>query len=236
MAKIESGGINLDGVFYSPQMFPQLPDDLQPHHTRVLTNTKGNIIFSGEYAYLSNMYPCKFTCNRILFTSAEQCIQFEKAQFHNEEHKAHQILTTNDPVECKHLGDSIERTPEWNKVQIEKVTAIQRLKFNQHPKLREALVATGNVKLIEATVGNYWGINGSIHSKQALEETGQGQNRFGKILMQVRNEFTPPPSLPLPPQALLATSPPTQAQHQATHNNQPPQPSPTHSPPPTQQL
>lgn len=135
-AKIESGGINLNGVFYSPSMFPQLPDDLQPHHTRVLTNSKGNIIFSGEYAYLSNMYPCNFTCNRILFTSTEQCFQFEKAQFHNKEHKAHQILTTNDPFVCKQIGDSIERSREWNKVQLAKTASIQKLKFNQHPRLK----------------------------------------------------------------------------------------------------
>lgn len=115
-AKIESGGINLDGVFYPPQAFPQLPDDLQPHHTRVLTNSKGNIIFSGEYAYLLNMYSCNFTRNQILFTSAEQCAQFEKAQFHDEDHKAHRILTTNDPFVCKQIGDDIERSPEWNKV------------------------------------------------------------------------------------------------------------------------
>lgn len=196
VAKIESGGINLDGVLYTPETFPQLPNDLQPHHTRVLTNSKGNIIFSGEYAYLSNMYPCKFLHNKILFTSGEQCCQFEKAQFHNDHQSAHRILTSNDPFTCKSIGDEVERSPEWNKIQIDRFTTIQRAKFNQHPKLREALVATGEAKLIEATTGNYWGINGTIHSKSALDEIGKGQNQFGKILMQVRKDFTPPPHPP----------------------------------------
>lgn len=65
------------------------------------------------------------------------------------------------------------------------------------------LNATGNAKLIEATVGGFWGIIGAIHSKAAKEEIGTGKNRFGHVLMTVRSEYisSPLPSSPQVPGA-----------------------------------
>lgn len=119
-AKIDSGGINLDGILYTPDCFGELPVDLQPQVTRLFPNSKGNLIFSGEYAYLSNMYRCDFTHNYIHFTSGEQCFQFLKAQFHKDDYRTQRILSTNDPFECKKIGDKIERSKPWAKVQEEK--------------------------------------------------------------------------------------------------------------------
>lgn len=181
-----------------PPDFPDLPDDVQPHLTRILTTTKGNLTFAGEYAYLSNMFRCSFKLDGVQYTSGEQCTQFTKARFLNKEHAAQRILSTNDPFECKRLGDELERTPAWTQVQETKILEIQRAKFEQNSDLKQRLIETGNVKLIEATVGKFWGINGSIHSKAALDESGNGKNKFGQILMALRLEYDPSTAPPAP--------------------------------------
>lgn len=92
----------------------------------------------------------------------------------------------------------MEHTPEWTQVQETKILEIQRAKFNQNPDLKQRLIETGSVKLIEATIGKFWGINGSIHSKAALNETGNRKNKFGQILMALRKEYDPSTALPTP--------------------------------------
>lgn len=64
----------------------------------------------------------------------------------------------------------------------------QREKFEQNIDLKQRLIEMGSIKLLEATVGKFWGVNGSIHSKAALEETRNGKNKFGQILMAIRQE------------------------------------------------
>lgn len=114
----------------------------------------------------------------------------------------------------KKIGDKIEQSKPWANVQEDKLAEVQRAKYNQNTNLRDQLIGTREVKLIEATVGGFWGINGSIHSKAAKEESGNGKNKFGQILMQIRSEYTSPP---LPPR----------------HTPTPPPPPSPHSDPPT---
>jgi len=55
-----------------------------------------------------------------------------------------------------------------------------RAKFHQHPELRAALLATGDEELVEHTPrDSYWGDGGD----------GAGQNKLGRLLMQVRGEL-----------------------------------------------
>lgn len=160
------------------------------------------------------MFTCSLKYEGIHFTSGEQCTQFTKAQFIGKEHTAQRILSTNDPFECKKLGDDIERTPEWTQGQETKILEIQRAKFAQNPDLQQRLIETGKVKLLEATVGKFWGINGSIRSKVAIDETGNGKNKFGQILMQLRTELdpttAPDPATPPPAHPAPSPSPPPQ--------------------------
>jgi hypothetical protein len=56
---------------------------------------------------------------------------------------------------------------------------ILRIKF-QNPRMRDALIGTNGVKLIEENEWNdtFWGVC-----------NGRGQNHLGKLLMQVRSEL-----------------------------------------------
>lgn len=73
--------------------------------------------------------------------------------------------------------------PGWSRGRYDRMLAVVRAKFAQHPAIAEILVKTGDARLVEsATVDNdvnrRWG-----------EVNGRGQNWLGKILMQVRDEM-----------------------------------------------
>jgi len=56
-----------------------------------------------------------------------------------------------------------------------------RIKF-QNPEMREKLLATGDVEIEEGNTwgDTFWGVD---------LETGEGENRMGKILMKIRSEL-----------------------------------------------
>lgn len=73
--------------------------------------------------------------------------------------------------------------PGWSKVKFDRMLNVLRAKFAQHGDLRELLLLTGDIRLVEsATVDNpvnrIWG-----------EVNGVGRNMLGVLLMQVRAEL-----------------------------------------------
>jgi len=74
-------------------------------------------------------------------------------------------------------------------------------KFTQHEDLQKLLLSTGRATLVEHTVHDKcWGDGGD----------GSGQNRLGKLLVQVRNEIsgeiTPIPSMSIPAESFYNQS------------------------------
>ena len=74
---------------------------------------------------------------------------------------------------------------DWKEVKDQVMHEIVYNKFNNNSFLKTSLLATGDVILLENAPNDYWGIGLS----------GKGQNRLGKILMQVRNELSTSRSL-----------------------------------------
>ena len=73
------------------------------------------------------------------------------------------------------------RRGDWDQVKDDIMLKCLRAKFTQHRDLREMLLDTGERNLIEHTPNDsYWGDGGD----------GSGQNKLGKLLMQVRKELS----------------------------------------------
>ena len=70
---------------------------------------------------------------------------------------------------------------DWHQVKDDVMLKCLRAKFTQHKDLKKMLLDTGERNLIEHTFNDsYWGDGGD----------GSGQNKLGKLLMQVRKELS----------------------------------------------
>lgn len=185
-AKIDQGGINLDGKLYLPHQFDKLPQGLQPHDACAKETDNQGIAFASEWTPLSNMFRTEFSYKDIWYNSAEQAYQYQKAVFHGQQDLADDIIITTDPYECKKLGGRTDDSDKWDKTCEEKMAEILDAKFKANPSIAETLINTGEATLYEATQDNFWGINCTLHSKEAREEKGTGQNKLGYLLMALR--------------------------------------------------
>ncbi|TFY71719.1 hypothetical protein EVG20_g1286 [Dentipellis fragilis] len=87
--------------------------------------------------------------------------------------------TSRQAFDLAHRYQSDVRT-DWRRVNIAKMDKVLRLKFEQHPDLRQELLDTGNAPLVEASAADaFWGFGAD----------GQGRNELGKALMRLRDSF-----------------------------------------------
>lgn len=207
-AKIHQGGINVDGKIYSPEQFSQLPEGIRPHDASTRETVNKGIAFSSQWTPLSNMAPAYFLYKDILFNSSEQCFQYSKAVFENEDDLANEILILSDAYECKRKGAEVEISEEWMSKRDEIMSNIIREKFTQNDDMLTTLLNTGSSTLYEATTDHYWGIGSTLFSKATYQETSKGQNRLGLLLMELRKiQAGDCPPADLPDQSPLTTTP-----------------------------
>ena len=90
------------------------------------------------------------------------------------------IRMTSSPHRARRAGQKIALRPDWEEIKVEVMRWALKKKFTQNPRLRDALVKTGNAELIEdAPWDKFWGDGGN----------GDGQNMLGKLLMELREEL-----------------------------------------------
>lgn len=137
--------------------------------------------FEGEYAFLSNFYFSPMIIDNVVYTTNEHFFQAMKS-LNPKERQAITLAPT--PGKAKRLGRKVSLRKDWEDIKEEVMLIGLRHKFS-NPDLRSKLLATGSEELIEGTTwhDNYWG----ICNCEACG--GQGKNRLGKLLMQVREEL-----------------------------------------------
>ena len=133
--------------------------------------------FSGEYKFLSNFYQCVVSLDGDTYPSVEHAYQAAKT-LDPEERRV--IRTTPQSNLAKKLGQYIAIRPDWEDVKLWIMSDLVWQKFSNNKELKDKLLATDSVELIEGNWWNdtYWGIC-----------KGVGQNNLGKILMAVRYEL-----------------------------------------------
>lgn len=131
--------------------------------------------FQNEYRWLSNFWLTDIVIGSKLYRSAEHYYQACKAL--NEE--THEIIRKLEkPSDAKRYAKNIK----WN---IDKIKVMEKTvfeKFNQNEELKKKLILTYPEILQE---GNYW--HDTFWGVDL--KTGIGDNRLGKILMEVRHKF-----------------------------------------------
>lgn len=134
--------------------------------------------FAGQYNFLSNFYPNNITlvdCG--VFPSVEHAYQAMKT---NDPIEREQIRKAFTPARAKKLGREFKMRSDWEDIKDDVMLHCLRVKFNDL-RLAQRLRDTGDAELIEGnTWGDvYWGVCRNI-----------GQNKLGKLLMQVRSEIS----------------------------------------------
>lgn len=134
--------------------------------------------FDGEFAFLSNFWPCTILYNGILYQSAEAAYQAAKCKMD----KDRVPFSSMSPSKAKRVGRTVDLRDDWDEIKLQVMYDILRYKFHIHTYLKDMLLKTGDAYLQE---GNYWhdtfwGVD---------SHTGEGENHLGKILMRIRSEL-----------------------------------------------
>lgn len=130
--------------------------------------------FQGKNRFLSNFYICNVKVYGIIYKSAEHAYQAMKAT--NEEDRRY-IQEASTPGKAKRRGNEIKARSNWKGIRVGIMEYIVTCKFEQNQYLMDKLISTGNEVLEEGNKwkDDFWGIY-----------KGKGENRLGKILMEVR--------------------------------------------------
>jgi len=132
--------------------------------------------FQGEYAWLSNFWPCKVVIGGWEFESAENAYQASKSN----QLKDWSAILKMTPGQAKRYGRKIHiHWSDWDNDRLEIMREIIEIKF-QDPDLRTLLIATEEAEIIEENIwgDTFWGVC-----------NGVGKNHLGKILMEVRTNL-----------------------------------------------
>jgi ribA/ribD-fused uncharacterized protein len=130
----------------------------------------------GEF---SNFSPHPIVVRNRTWPTAEHYFQAQK--FAGTEHEE-AVRLAPSPGAAARLGRSRARPlrPDWEAVKEAVMREALCAKFEQHPKLKSLLLATGEAELIEHTRNDrYWADGGD----------GTGLNRLGVLLMELRTQF-----------------------------------------------
>lgn len=137
----------------------------------------------GPSGFLSNFSPSPIRLKDRVWPTVEHYFQAQK--FAGTPHEE-EIRLEKSPMIAARMGRARSRPlrPDWDLVKDDVMLTALRAKFTQVLSLRRALLQTGDAPLVEHTANDrYWADGGD----------GQGRNRLGELLMQVRTELRQKP-------------------------------------------
>lgn len=131
--------------------------------------------FQGPTRWLSNFHSIEVTFDGDVYPSTEAAYQAAKIAL-RANRKPFQSMTAK---EAKEAGGRLTPRKEWQLMNLAIMKNLNVQKF-QDPVLKAKLLATGNEEIIEGNTwgDTFWGVC-----------NGVGENRLGKILMEIRDEI-----------------------------------------------
>lgn len=148
------------------------------------------VFFFGAENPFSNWHPASFVVKGVEFSNTEQFMMYCKAKLFGDELAAMAILNAKTPREQKALGRKVRGFVQavWD-AKCERYVELGCLaKFRQNPAMGEALLATGDAELVEASpYDRIWGVGLSANDPKIFDKSQwQGLNLLGNVLMRVR--------------------------------------------------
>jgi len=139
--------------------------------------------FRDKYFFLSNFYPAEIIVDGVKYSTTEHYYQAMKC---DDKEDADRVKECSTPGQAKRLARKCRMRSDWLKVRVNVMTRALEAKFTQHPELKDLLIMTGDIPLIES---NYWHDNfwGDCECSKC---EGAGQNILGALLMRLRSGLT----------------------------------------------
>ena len=81
-------------------------------------------------------------------------------------------------MKAKVIGKTLKPEKEWEDDKYNKMYCICLNKFKNNDELKNQLISTKSLNLVNGGEDSYWGVN-----------KDSGENNLGKILMQIRKEL-----------------------------------------------
>jgi ribA/ribD-fused uncharacterized protein len=136
------------------------------------------------YGVLSNLYRREIEFEGRIFPTSEHAYQAGKAIKPAVREWIQAAPSPSLAAMAAHGLYTWDVVPNWAIVKFDRMRAVLRAKFTQHPDLAEVLVSTGRKRLVEVgTVNNavnrLWG-----------EVNGKGENMLGVMLMELREQLS----------------------------------------------
>lgn len=156
--------------------------------------TKGNMtIFFSEKDQFSNWFISDFEVKGVRFNCVEQFMMYCKAKLFGDEVAAGKIMSAALPRVQKALGRGVVGYNDdvWCARRSRIVAHGCYAKFSQNPLLRDALLATGETVLVEASpYDRIWGVGLSEHDPRILDSRQwKGLNLLGLALTEARGRL-----------------------------------------------
>jgi ribA/ribD-fused uncharacterized protein len=141
----------------------------------------------------SNMHEAPIQVDGITFHTVEHYFQWSKAKMFGDTEIQTKILNTASPKSAKAYGKKVKNfdAEAWNEKRDSVMRTAVKAKLMQHPDILKKLRETGTRPIAEADPrGKYWGIGTSAETSKAKDVSRwPGQNKMGKILMELRDEL-----------------------------------------------
>lgn len=132
-----------------------------------------------EFECLSNYSPFAIRYDGELYQTAETAYQARKFYYTNPEIEE-QIRLAPSPWEAKRIAEENRAfcRPDWEELKLLIMEDILRVKLFQHPFVREKLLATGDMPIVDDSPSDpFWGVGFDR----------RGRNELGKLWMKLRS-------------------------------------------------
>ena len=138
----------------------------------------------------SQWHPSSFTIDGVGYNCCEQYMMAKKALVFKDMEAYEAIMASKSPKEQKEIGRRVKNfnADVWAVFSRDIVYQANYAKFTQNPAMRDELMATGNLEIVEASpYDKIWGIGLHETDERAWDKsTWLGTNWLGIEIMKVR--------------------------------------------------
>jgi ribA/ribD-fused uncharacterized protein len=138
----------------------------------------------------SQWWPASFMVDGIAYPTAEHWMMAKKALLFRDREQYDNIIATDSPAKAKKFGRAVKNfdANTWADQAFQFVVEGNKYKFSQHPQLKEFLIKTNNLVIVEASpFDKIWGIGSKAHETDPFK--WKDTNLLGFALMEVRDKL-----------------------------------------------